>query len=271
MDAFSNLNWLDLVVFVTLFAGLALGAVAGFKSMFLRLLHYAAAIAISAYLFGEVRTLLAGEAGTSDSMLADAAIGAAVFLAAYLLVLFCVWLAFRIFRELVGKPASEKIDKGIEKSGLKPLDRLLGAAFGTTLGAIPVTVLMLVFYFAPNASRSETLQNSISGPIAMNVIDVTLDAIPADRKQQIADQFASLKQKSLDKLSTKWRAVIEDLSGQLANQMNNQTPATGQPELPQPNADNQTPGQSDAGPSRPFPPFDADDEPGFPAFPLSTP
>lgn len=268
MDAIPQLHWLDLVVVITLFAGLALGAIAGFKRIVLRLLHYAAAVTLTIYLFGQVKTLVASEAGTSDSMLVDAATGAALFLAAYLLVLFCVWLAFRIFHELVGKPASEQVDKGIKAAGLKPLDRLLGAAFGTLLAAIPVTVLAVVLYCLPQSQAADGWNNSVTGPLATKAIEQTLEAIPPQRKQQLAASFESAKQRVLNNVSAKWKTVVDDVSKQLADQMNDRrTAANAEPNA---NTDDRV-GQSDTGSSKPTPPLPFGDDDGFPVLPSPVP
>lgn len=219
MDALPQPHWLDLVVILTLLAGLLMGAAAGLKRILFRLCHYAAAIAICVYLYDRVRTMVARSNGAADSFLGDAVTGAALFMAAYLIVLFCAWLVMRAFRDVIGRPASEQIDRGIKRSGLKPLDRLLGGAFGLTVAAIPVTGLLLVLYFQPHSSAAKGGRESIVGPYAFAAIDDAVNAIPPESKRRMADAFEQARQRAAGEAAARWRALLDDLGRKLDQQL----------------------------------------------------
>lgn len=194
MAEFVALNWLDLTVFGLLGTGLLIGASYGFVRMVLGFVRMAASTALAVVLYSRTRDVVGSQFADPTSSLADVAAGGIVFLGSWLLVMIAFWILREAFRRLIYTPASRTVDRGVRKSGLSPINRFLGAAFGLLLAAVPAMLLLAVLYLNRESTSGEQLKHSLCGPVAVGYLDDIAAEIPERHQRELREMSERTRQ-----------------------------------------------------------------------------
>lgn len=145
---------LDLFVFLLIIGGAAIGFVRGFVYEVISLLAWIVGIAVLKLFHGQLTNGLDGMVGSTHAAAAVLAF-AILFIPTFVLV----------------KIAANSIGVRTRRSVLGPIDRLLGAGFGTIKGLLGATLFFLLanlatdMVYGPQADRPEWMTKSRTYPL----------------------------------------------------------------------------------------------------------
>ncbi len=215
MSAFSAVSWLDLLFAATLLAGTLLGASAGIKRLLFWLVHYGLALAATIYLYRPARQFAWSHLPESQPVLSHLVSLVGTFIVVYLCLWACFYVIRRAFFHLVLRRAEEQINRAIDATGLRPLDRLLGGAAGAAMAFVPLSLLLTALYFDPHQRAAHELEQSLVGPPAVRAISAVVEAVPQHHKDRIVRSTEVATNSFISGLGRYLGKLLDNLSDQI--------------------------------------------------------
>jgi uncharacterized membrane protein required for colicin V production len=188
------MHWLYFVLILVLLLGCFLGARSGFLWQVARIVIFAAA----AYACINHHAIASNWLEDTFTGLTPGVTGTLAYVVTFLAV--C----------LAGFLVTYMIERWLEASSLKPVDRLLGAAVGVAkAGLLAGGVLTGVALYA-SPQTQQTLAESRIAPPLLEGMSVILAAIPEKIKNELTESLEKIKQKAATVATDKARGQTND-------------------------------------------------------------
>jgi uncharacterized membrane protein required for colicin V production len=171
--------WLDTTILVLLAVGALLGARSGFLRQVGRLAGFAVALYAAIYFNDWAANLL-------QQLFLQNADPRIARVLAYLVVFLGVVLACSAVLAL--------LERSVEKASLQPLNRSLGAGLGAGKVALILGAIFLGMAYFPHPRTQELMQKSVLAPVLVQGIDALLVVVPQHYREELSSGLRNLRE-----------------------------------------------------------------------------
>jgi membrane protein required for colicin V production len=177
------MHWLDVTILVVLAIGAIFGARSGLLWQVARLVTFGVSLYVCIYYHQTAQDLLAAYLTDAQPLLLSGLAYVATFLAVYLLLYGITLL----------------LERGLRRTRLKTLDRILGAAFGFTKAALLIGAILMGLAIYPTDQTDAVLSNSLLSPVMLQGMRAVTIAVPQEYKDELNASLERIKKEGTDK------------------------------------------------------------------------
>jgi membrane protein required for colicin V production len=177
------MHWLDLTILVVLAIGAIFGARSGLLWQVARLVTFGVALYACIYYHQAAQDLMAAYLTDASPLLLSGLSYVVTFLAVYL-VLYGITLL---------------LERGLKRTRLKTLDRILGAGFGFTKAALLIGAVLMGLAIYPTDQTDAVLANSLLSPMLLQGMRAVTIAVPQEYRDQLNASLERIKKEGADK------------------------------------------------------------------------
>jgi uncharacterized membrane protein required for colicin V production len=197
LQTLQSIHWLDAVIVGVLLLGALIGLWRGVLKQLVRLVQYVASVYASLYFHEPVGEFLKGTLTEVTAAIPRVLSYAVVFLGSYLTLWLIQRLVMRVARKLYLQPTGAEVDAAVTYVGLRPVDKLLGAAVGLVVAALLTGGALMAAAMTQNSDVARAVAGSRLSPYLVEQTHKVLVAVPADYKQELNESLVRFREVGL--------------------------------------------------------------------------